>query len=416
MRENPQWMRSALTHLECSKCKLTYDADVPQQLCSCGGPLLARYDVTAAAATFTPANLASREPSLWRYAELLPLRDEENRVDLNERTTPIARFQKIGGEIGIRSLYLKDEGLLPTGSFKARGAAVGVSRAKELGVKRFAMPTNGNAGGAWAAYGARAALEAFIVMPQSAPEINRLECVMAGAHVWLVDGLINDAGRIVGKAIAQHNLYDASTLKEPYRIEGKKTMGFEIVEQFEWDVPDVILYPTGGGVGLIGIHKALRELQAMGLIGDKMPRFVAVQSAGCAPIVQAFRERKTESSTWPNAQTVAFGINVPKALGDFLVLEAIYESKGTAIAVNDDDILRMQRNVASREGLLICPEGAATLVAAQQLRAQDWIASHERVLAINTGTGLKYPEVPYTQPPLLERDADLPINAAELRR
>jgi threonine synthase len=339
----------------------------------------------------------------------LPLRDRKHRVTLHERVTPIVEVTKLGNEIGLTSLYLKDDGALPTGSFKARGAAIGISRAKELRVTRFAMPTNGNAGGAWSAYAARAGIEPYIVMPQSAPSINRLECAMAGARVWLVDGLISDAGRIVAKAVAEHGLYDASTLKEPYRIEGKKTIGFELVEQFDWTVPDVILYPTGGGVGLIGIHKALRELQTMGLIGEKMPRFVAVQAEGCAPIVRAFQERKRESTLWPQAHTIAFGINVPKALGDFLVLDALYESGGTAIAVSDADIVRMQRSVAQREGILICPEGAATLAAAGRLRMQGWITPHERVLAINTGTGLKYPDVPYPQPPLLARDAVLPI-------
>lgn len=402
-------MRSALSHLECSKCAQQYDADAPQQLCRCGAPLLARYDLTAAAATFTRENLAARESSLWRYAELLPLRDYERRVSLNEMLTPLAPLRRFGGDIGLQQLYLKDDGALPTGSFKARGAAVGVSRARELGITKFGMPTNGNAGGAWAAYAARAQMEAYIVMPRSAPAINRLECAMAGAHLWLVDGLIGDAGRIVGKAVSQHSLFDASTLKEPYRIEGKKTLGFEIVEQCGWSVPDVILYPTGGGVGLIGIHKAVRELRAMGLLGEKMPRMVAVQAAGCAPIVQAFVQGKRESVAWQNAQTVAFGITVPKALGDFLVLDAVYETGGTAIAVGDDAIVQMQQRLAAREGLLICPEGAATLAAASELRAQGWIAPHERVVAVNTGTGLKYPDVPYPQPQLLQPGDDLPI-------
>jgi threonine synthase len=400
---------STLSHLECSKCKRTYDADIVQQLCTCGAPLLARYDLATAAATFTREDLGSREPSLWRYTELLPLRDQAYRVDLHERMTPIIPLPEFGASIGLSALYLKDDGALPTGSFKARGAAIGVSRAKELGVKRFAMPTNGNAGGAWAAYATRAKMEAYLVMPQSAPPINRLECVMAGAHVFLVDGLISDAGRIVAKAVVEHGLYDASTLKEPYRIEGKKTIGFELIEQFEWSVPDVILYPTGGGVGLIGIYKALRELQAMGLIDERMPRFVAVQSEGCAPIVKAFDERKTESAFWPDAHTVAFGITVPKALGDFLVLEAIYETSGTAIAVSDVSIVAMQHALATREGILICPEGAATLSAADELRSRGWIAPDERVVAINTGIGFKYPDVPYPQPPVLQRDDDLPI-------
>lgn len=396
-------MRSALRHLACSKCGARYDADAVQHLCRCGAPLLARYDLEAAARTFTPQNLAAREPSFWRYGELLPLRDERNRVTFQERLTPAISLPRAGSAIGLPYLYLKDEGALPTGSFKARGAAVGVSRAKELGVKGFAMPTNGNAGGAWCAYAARAGMEAFIFMPRSAPAINRLECVMTGAHVALVDGLISDAGRLASQAIADRRLYDAATLKEPYRIEGKKTMGFEIAEQFDWNVPDVILYPTGGGVGLIGIYKALRELQTLELIGERMPRFVAVQAEGCAPIVKAYHERKTESEFWPDAHTVAFGITVPKALGDFLVLDALYETGGTAIAVSDGALLTAQRNIATQEGLVICLEGAATIAAAEQLRAQAWIAPHERVLAINTGTGLKYPDVPYPQPPLLAR-------------
>jgi threonine synthase len=402
-------VRSALSHLECSKCAQQYDADAPQQLCRCGAPLLARYDLASAAKTFTRKDLAGREASLWRYAELLPLRDRAHRVTLNESLTPLAPLRRFGDDIGLQQLYLKDDGALPTGSFKARGAAIGVSRAKELGIGKFGMPTNGNAGGAWAAYAARAHMEAYIVMPRSAPAINRLECAMAGAHLWLVDGLIGDAGRIVGKAVAQHGLFDASTLKEPYRIEGKKTLGFEIVEQCEWSVPDVILYPTGGGVGLIGIHKAVHELRAMGVLGEKLPRMVAVQAEGCAPIVRAFTEGKRESEPWQNAQTVAFGITVPKALGDFLVLDAVYETGGTAIAVSDDAIVQMQQRLAAREGLLICPEGAATLAAARELRDQGWIAPHERVVAVNTGTGLKYPDVPYPQPELLQRGDDLPI-------
>jgi threonine synthase len=315
-------------------------------------------------------------------------------------------MQGAGAETGIGQLYMKDEGTLPTGSFKARGAAVGVSRAKELGVRAFAMSTNGNAGGAWSAYAARAGIEAHIVMPFSAPEINRAECVMAGAHVSLVDGLINDAGRIVAAAVEKYGLYDACTLKEPYRIEGKKTLGFELAEQFAWNVPDVIVYPTGGGVGIIGIYKALQELQAVGLTADRMPRFVAVQAEGCAPIVEAWKEHRRESTPWQNAHTVAFGITVPKALGDFLVLDALYDTNGIAIAVSDAAILEMQRMVGAREGLFICPEGAATFAAAKQLLESGWIAKEERVLLINTGAGLKYPNVPYPQPPLIADSKD----------
>ncbi len=341
------------------------------------------------------------------------MRDPANRVSLGEQFTPLVPMRVLGDELGMDRLSLKDEGLLPTGSFKARGAAVGVSRARELGVRAFAMPTNGNAGGAWAAYGTRAGIEAYIVMPKSAPAINKVECVMAGAHVWLVDGLISDAGKIVARAVAEYGFYDASTLKEPYRIEGKKTLGFELVEQFAWSVPDVILYPIGGGVGLIGIYKAIRELQAMGLLEERLPRFVAVQAEGCAPIVRAFDAHQNESTFWNDAHTVAFGINVPKALGDFLVLEALYESGGAAIAVSDASIIEMQRRIGESEGLFICPEGAATIAAAYELRRRDWIAPHDRVLAINTGSGLKYPEVTIPELELLQPDATLRIDSGK---
>jgi threonine synthase len=402
-------MTSALTHLECSKCSSRYDASVQAQLCACGGPLLARYDFKKVARTLTHAALAKREPTLWRYGELLPLEDAANRVSFHEPMTPVLPVRRLGSELGIDALFVKDEGVLPTGSFKARGAAVGISRAKELGVKAFAMPTNGNAGGAWAAYAARAGIDAYVIMPQTAPGINRLECVMAGARLSLVDGLIGDAGRIVAAVVARYGIYDASTLKEPYRIEGKKTMGFELAEQFDWSVPEVVLYPTGGGVGIVGMYKALLELQAVGLIESRMPRFVAVQAEGCAPIVEAWKAGRKESTFWEGAQTVAFGITVPKALGDFLVLEALYATNGAAAAVSDAAILEMQRLVGAREGLFICPEGAATFAAAKELRKSGWIAPGERVLLINTGTGLKYANVPYPQPPLLARDATLTL-------
>ncbi len=381
--------RSALAELACAKCDARYDADRVQQLCTCGGPLLARYDLGRAAETLTRETLHDRPQSLWRYSELLPLRDPANIISLGERKTPVLPLDRIGASIGLKRLYLKDEGQLPTASFKARGACIGVSRALELGVKAFAMPTNGNAGGAWAAYAARAGMAAHIVMPKAAPNINRLECEMAGAEVQLVDGVISDAGRVVAQLVAERGFYDASTLKEPYRIEGKKTMGFELVEQFDWDVPEVIIYPTGGGVGLIGIDKALQELQAMGLLGERMPRFVAVQATGCAPIVKAWQEHAEFSTFWENAHTAAFGINVPKALGDFLVLRALYETGGAAVAVEDEKILEAQRRLAATEGIFACPEGGATLTAAQTLYEQGWIRPDERVLLINTGSGLK---------------------------
>ena len=400
-------MASALTHLECSACGTRYDADVPQNLCRDDGkPLLARYDLAAAARTLTARALREREPNLWRYAELLPLRNHANRVSLGETMTPLLALPRTGARHGL-DFYVKDEGLLPTASFKARGAAVGVSRARELGITAFAMPTNGNAGGAWSAYAARAGMTAHLVMPRTAPHVNRLESVMTGADVRLVDGLISDAGKIVARAVARGGVFDASTLKEPYRIEGKKTMGFELAEQFGWRVPDVIVYPTGGGVGLIGIDKALRELHAIGLIDAKMPRMVAVQSTGCAPIVRAFDAGAKESTFWENARTVAFGITVPKALGDTLVLESLYATGGTAVAVDDETILAAQREIASGDGVFVCPEGGATLAAAVALRERGWIGAGERVLLINTGSGLKYPDVPYAQPPLLSASDDL---------
>jgi threonine synthase len=381
---------SSLSHLDCSKCDARYDADIVQHLCTCGAPLLARYDLEKAKASLSVPELARRPWSLWRYAELLPIRDVfTHTVSLGEVVTPIVPLTRAGGDIGIGELSCKDEGLLPTGSFKARGAAVGVSRARELGVTSFAMPTNGNAGGAWAMYGRRAGIDARVVMPKSAPAIHRYECEAAGADVTLVDGVISDAGKVVAKMVSETGVYDASTLKEPYRIEGKKTMGFELAEQYGWRMPDVILYPTGGGVGLIGIYKALRELREIGFPFDRLPRMVAVQAAGCAPIVRAFAAGLRESQFWNDSKTAAFGINVPKALGDFLVLDAVYDTGGCAIAVEDAAIADSRRRVAATEGMLLCPEGAATIAAAAELRKSGWIRDGERVLAINTGSGLK---------------------------
>jgi threonine synthase len=381
---------SALSHLECSKCNSVAPADVIQQLCPCGAPLLARYDLQSAAATLTVAELELRPWSLWRYAELLPIRDLlRHAVSLGETVTPIVPLTETARELNVGDLRCKDDGLLPTGSFKARGAAVGVSRALELGVKEFAMPTNGNAGGAWSMYGRRAGIDAQVVVPRSAPAIHRYEMEAAGAKVTLVDGVIADAGKVVAQLVAETGIYDASTLKEPYRIEGKKTMGFELAEQYEWQMPDVILYPTGGGVGLIGIYKGLLELQAIGFPIDRLPRMVAVQAAGCAPIVRAFEAGLHESEFWKDSKTAAFGINVPKALGDFLVLDAVYATGGCAIAVDDSAIAEARRRVAAVEGMLLCPEGAATIAAAAVLRENGWIRAGERVLTINTGSGLK---------------------------
>jgi len=400
---------SYLSHLYCPKCQKPYASTEIRQLCVCGSPLLADYDLQALKKEWTPGSLKGRSPDLWRYHELLPLSDPGNIVTLGEGMTPLLPMKRLGSDMGIERLLMKDEGVIPTGSFKARGAAVGVSKAKELGVKELAMPTNGNAGAAWALYAARAGIRASIVMPVEAPLITRKECAISGANLNLVNGLIGDAGKMVAQAAKERGLFDASTLKEPYRIEGKKTMGLEIAEQLNWRLPDVILYPTGGGVGLIGIYKALKELAALGWVQrDKFPRLVAVQAAGCAPIVKAWEERKSESEFWADSRTAAFGINVPKALGDFLVLEAVYETEGCAIAVDDAELLEEQARIARLEGAFVCPEGAAAFSAARKLRESGWIKSGETVVALNTGSGIKYPDTVRADAPVLNPGDRIP--------
>jgi threonine synthase len=400
---------SFLTHLECSRTGVRYDADTVQGVSDVGAPLLARYDLDQVHRAVTPADIESRSHDLWRYHEVLPVRDPANITTLGEGMTPLLPLPAYGRAIGVPGLLMKDEGLVPTGSFKARGAAVGVSRARELGVRAIAMPTNGNAGAAWSVYAARAGLGSLIVMPVDAPEITRRECVVSGAELYLVDGLINHAGALVNEAVNQRTGYqEVSTLKEPYRIEGKKTMGYEIAEQLGWRVPDVILYPAGGGVGLIGIHKAMLEMQALGWIGERLPRLVAVQSTGCSPIVDAFHAGLEESTLVDGTHTLAFGINVPKALGDFLVLQAVRASGGTAVAVTDEDILTELAALASDEGTWICPEGAACLAAARRLREEGWLGEREEVVVLNTGTGLKYPDTVSIDVPVLARDGAVP--------
>lgn len=401
---------SMLSHLECSRSGARYDADVIQGLSDSGAPLLARYDLARVADSVGPAQIASRPPTLWRYHEVLPVRDEALVTTLGEGMTPLLPMPGYGPDIGLPRLLMKDEGLVPTGTFKARGAAVGVSRAAELGVRGIAMPTNGNAGSAWALYAARAGMGALIAMPTDAPSIARTECVVAGAQVYLVDGLIGDAGRLVNAAMPQLPGYqEVSTLKEPYRIEGKKTMGYEIVEQLGWRVPDVILYPAGGGVGLIGIYKALLEMQELGWIGADLPRLVAVQAEGCAPVVQAFEAGAEETTAFPDAHTVAFGITVPKPLGDRLMLDAIRSTAGTAIAVSDQALLDEQSLVARREGMFVCPEGAACFAAARQLREAGWLTAGDEVVVLNTGTGLKYPETVPVDLQTLPVDGAIPV-------
>ncbi|MGH3755317.1 MAG: threonine synthase [Pseudonocardiaceae bacterium] len=402
-------MFSAFTHLECSRTGARYEADQVQGTSEVGAPLLARYDLERVAATVAREEIASRPPTLWRYHEVLPVRSAERVVSLGEGMTPLLALPRFGKQLGVPGLSMKDEGLIPTGTFKARGAAVGVSRAAELGVAGVAMPTNGNAGAAWAVYAARAGIRSLIAMPVDAPIITRAECRVSGAELYLVDGLIGDAGKLIAAAVAERDDYqDVSTLREPYRLEGKKTMGYEIVEQLGWRMPDVIMYPTGGGVGIIGIYKALSEMQQLGWVSGELPRLVAVQAAGCAPIVRAFERGATASEPFADAWTVAFGITVPKALGDFLVLEAVYRTEGTAVAVTDEQLLAAQGELARAEGAFVCPEGAACFAAVRQLRDGGWLTGDEEVVVLNTGTGIKYPDTVSVDVPVLAKDARIP--------
>jgi threonine synthase len=395
-------VRSTLAFLECSRCSRRCDAGRIQGTCECGAPLLARYDLDRAAELTSPSQIAARPPSLWRYHELLPVTSAAAEVGFGEGMTPLLPMRRLG----------RDLSPLPTGSFKARGAAVGVSRAAELGAAGVALPTNGNAGSAWAAYAARAGLPCLVVMPTDAPEITRAECVAAGAETYLVAGLIGDAGRLIREAVAGRPGYlDASTLREPYRLEGKKTIGLEIAEQLGWRVPDVIVFPTGGGVGVAGIFKGLSELQQLGWIGPDLPRIVAVQAAGCAPIVIAFERGARETDPWPDASTVAFGLTVPQPLGGALVLEAIRATEGSAIAVTDDQLLASQHQAARSEGTWVCPEGAACFAAVDHLRASNWLSETDEVVVVNTGAGLKYPQTLPSAPELLAADGQIPSGA-----
>jgi threonine synthase len=401
---------SALSQLECPRCGSVHDPGRLQGTCGCGSPLLARYDLALAASLVTPAQVAARPPSLWRYHELLPVTGPAQVVSFGEGLTPLIPLPRLGREIGLPRLAMKDESPLPTATFKARGAAVGVSRARELGAAGAAMPSNGNAGAAWAAFCARASLPFLVAMPADAPQITRSECVGMGAETYVVDGLIGDAGRMLGPVVASRpGWVDVSTLREPYRLEGKKTIGLEIAEQLGWRVPDVILCPSGGGVGLIGIWKALAELAELGWIGPAMPRLVAVQAAGCAPIVAAFEQGADVTSPWPRPRTAAFGLTVPAPLGGFLVLRAVRETGGCAVAVTDADLLAAQAQAARSEGTWICPEGAACLAAAARLRESDWLAETDEVVVLNTGAGLKYPQTAVTDLPVLAADAALPF-------
>jgi threonine synthase len=384
-----------LTHLECSVCGDRHSPHEIQTFCrSCGKALVARYDLKAARTALPRSILAGRLPSLWRYSELLPIEREENIVSLGERVTPITPLPKLGELLGLPGLLVKDEGQLPTGSFKARGLAMAVSKAKELGVRAACIPSAGNAAGALAAYAARAGIEAFIFLPEDTPDINIKECIACGAHVELVRGNISDAAKLMNERKKTNpGWFDVSTLKEPYRLEGKKTMGYELAEQMNWQLPDVVLYPTGGGTGLIGMWKAFDEMEQIGWIGSKRPKMVSVQSTGCAPIVRAYNEKKTDSQFWENAETIASGLRVPKAFADHLILDAVYKSGGSAVAVSDEETIATVYEIAKTEGLFICPEGAAAFAALRHLLSEGKIGETDTVLVFNTAAGIKYPEI-----------------------
>ena len=399
-----------VTHLECALTGEHYAADQVHNLSRAGKPLLVRYDLEGVRTVLTKSALAARPADLWRYRELLPVRRLSDIVSLGEAMTPLIRMPRLEGELGGGEILIKDEGRLPTGSFKARGLVMAVSMAKAFGITHMAMPTNGNAGAALAAYASRAGIKATIFCPEDTPEVNVSEIAMQGAAVYRVNGLIDDCGKIVAEGKAKVGWFDTSTLKEPYRIEGKKTMGLELAEQLDWQLPDVIFYPTGGGTGLIGMWKAFAELEAIGFIGKKRPRMVAVQAAGCAPMVRAFEDGVEHAPRWENAHTVASGIRVPQAVGDFLILRAVRESKGFAIAVDDDAITAAVDEVARKEGFLMCPEGGATYAAYKQSLADGRVTRQEQVVLFNCASGLKYP-----LPPIERRlDRTKPIDYAAL--
>jgi len=399
--------RSYATHLECSATGERYDIDTVHNLSAAGKPLLVRYDLDALRAAMPRPVYEGRGPDLWRYRELLPVREEAHMLSLGEVTTPLVRMVREPGEV-----LIKDEGRLPTGSFKARGLCLAVTMAHSFGITRVAIPTNGNAGAAMAAYASRAGMESYCFAPEDTPEVNIREMAAQGAKVWRVNGLINDCGKIVGEGKAAMGWFDVSTLKEPYRIEGKKTMGLELAEQLGWDVPDAIFYPTGGGTGLIGMWKAFDELEQLGWIGPKRPKMIAVQSTGCAPIVRAWQNGDEHAQLWENAHTVASGIRVPAAIGDFLILRAVRESNGWAEAVEDADIEAAVVKIGREEGFLMCPEGAATYVAYRKALDDGRITATDRVVLYNCATGLKYPLPPAD----LRLDRHQPIDYDALAR
>ncbi len=384
-------MKSYLTHLECTYCHGQFSADEPHRTCpDCNKVLYPRYDMAGAKANFDKTVLLSRPANMWRYFEMMPIRDEANIITLGEGYTPIFKMERLGPEMGCSALYIKDEGLNPTASFKARGLSAAVSRAKELGLTRLTMPSAGNAAGAMTAYAAKAGMDAYVFMPKDAPDSNQKEVVITGGKLTLVDGLITDAGKLSREKAAEADLFDISTLQEPYRVEGKKTLGYEIAEQSGWTLPDVILYPTGGGTGIVGMWKAFAEMEELGWIDGKRPKMFCVQSEGCAPMVKAFHEGTEFAEPWQDADTVAAGIRVPSAIGDYLILRALRESNGGAVTVTDDEIRWYMKQVASLEGMFICPEGAATAAGLSKLLQSGELSPDENILLLNTGAGVKY--------------------------
>lgn len=389
---------SFFTHLECTRCGKTAPSEKLVNLCDCGGPFFCRYDLTRLRDAWPREALREAPKSLWRYAPVLPVRERENRLELGEGWTPLLEVPRLRMQIGLENLFIKDESPNATASFKARGLCVAISRAKELGVTKVAIPSAGNAASATAAYAAAAGMECHVFMPQDVPRLFVAECQALGAHVELIDGLITDCAKKVVEGKAREGWFDVSTLKEPYRIEGKKTMGYELAEQFDWELPEVIIYPTGGGTGLIGMWKAFEEMEQLGwsrhgLAEAKRPRMVTVQSTGCAPIVRAFHDGLDQAPEWQGAQTIAAGLRVPRAIGDFLMLRVLRESHGTAVAIADEEILCWMKTASAATGIFLSPEGAAACAAAAHLLKSGWLQPHERVVVFNTGSGLKYAEL-----------------------
>jgi threonine synthase len=387
------------TKISCPRCHGEFPVGKAINLCTCGSPLTVEYDLEKIKNAVQRPALKQRAATLWRYREFLPLRDDKNRVSLGEGFTPLLEAPRLAAELNLSRLWIKDEAQNPTGSFKDRGIALAISLAKEFGIGKVAIPSAGNAGASLAAYAARAGIEAHVFMPKDAPRSNITEAEQYGARLTLVDGLISDCGRLIAERKEAEGWFDVSTLKEPYRLEGKKTMGLEIAEQLDWELPDVIIYPTGGGTGLIGMWKAFGELEAIGWIGARRPRMVSVQAEGCAPIVRAFREGKEKAEPWPNARTLAAGLRVPQAVADFLMLKVLRESNGAAVAVSDQDMVSEIRRVGRLEGLFFCPEGAACVAALRRLKRDGWLGASDRVLIFNTASGLKYLDVIGKQPP-----------------